>query len=108
MSQTQVSFPTPAFQPDVRTQETDVQAQESQTAAEKAEEARLIRRLQLMINMVILVIQQDRSMPVEQASEMVADARRAALSMFPDKALAFDLIFWPRLQRMMRERYRMQ
>jgi len=61
-----------------------------------------------MINMVILVIQQDRSMPVEQASEMVADARRAALSMFPDKALAFDLIFWPRLQRMMRERYRMQ
>jgi len=61
-----------------------------------------------MINMVMQVIQQDSSLPVEQASEMVADARRAALSMFPDKALAFDLIFWPRLQRLMRERYRMQ
>ena len=79
-----------------------------QTPAEKAEEARRIRRLQLMMTMVMQVIQQDRSLPVEQASEMVADARRAALAMFPDKALAFDLIFWPRLQRLMRERYRMQ
>ena len=79
-----------------------------QTPEEKAEESRRIRRLQLMMNMVMQVIQQDRSLAVEQASEMVADARRAALGMFPDKALAFDLIFWPRLQRLMRERYRMQ
>jgi len=28
--------------------------------------------------------------------------------MFPDKELAFNLIFSPRLQRLMRERYRMQ
>ncbi|WP_263350894.1 hypothetical protein [Acidicapsa acidisoli] len=82
--------------------------QETQTPEEKAEESRRIRRLQLMMNMVMQVIQQDRSLAVEQASEMVADARRAALAMFPDKALAFDLIFWPRLQRLMRERYRMQ
>ncbi len=82
--------------------------QEFQTPEEKAEESRRIRRLQLMMNMVMQVIQQDRSLPVEQASEMVADARRAALAMFPEKALAFDLIFWPRLQRLMRERYRMQ
>jgi len=81
---------------------------DAQTPEERAEEARRIRRLQLMMHMVMQVIQQDRSLPVEQASEMVADARRAALTMFPDKALAFDLIFWPRLQRMMRERYRMQ
>jgi hypothetical protein len=81
---------------------------QGQTAEEQAEEARRIRRLQLMMNMVMQVIQQDRSLPVEQASEMVSDARRAALAMFPDKALAFDLIFWPRLQRLMRERYRMQ
>jgi hypothetical protein len=84
------------------------QIDEIQTPEEKAEEARRIRRMQLMMNMVMQVIQQDRTLPVEQASEMVADARRAALAMFPDKALAFDLIFWPRLQRLMRERYRMQ
>ena len=94
-----------------RTQEDltqEVRTHEIQSPEEKAEEARRIRRLQLMMHMVMQVIQQDRSMPVEQASEMVADARRAALTMFPDKALAFDLIFWPRLQRLMRERYRMQ
>ena len=33
---------------------------------------------------------------------MVADTRRVALSMFPDKELAFNLIYWPRLQRLMR------
>lgn len=81
---------------------------ELQTQEEKTEESRRIRRLQLMMNMVMLVIQQDASLPVEQASEMCADARKAALAMFPDKALTFDLIFWPRLQRLMRERYRMQ
>jgi len=84
------------------------ESQPQQTLEEKADEARRIRRLQLMMNMVMLVIQQDRTLPVEQASAMVADARRAALKMFPDKSLAFDLIFWPRLQRLMRERYRMQ
>jgi hypothetical protein len=101
----------PAFQSESHPQNSQIQGvppQEVQTPEEKAEESRRIRRLQLMMNMVMQVIQQDRSLPVEQASEMVADARRAALAMFPDKALAFDLIFWPRLQRLMRERYRMQ
>ena len=35
-------------------------------------------------------------------------ARRAALSMFPDKELAYDLIYRPRLQRLMNERFRLQ
>jgi hypothetical protein len=39
---------------------------------------------------------------------MVADVRTLALGMFPDKELAFNLLLWPRLQRLMRERYRMQ
>jgi hypothetical protein len=86
----------------------DTEAYASQTPEQVLDEARRIRRLQLMMNMVMQVIQQDRSLPVEEASRMVADARSAALSMFPDKALAFDLLFWPRLQRLMRERYRMQ
>lgn len=79
-----------------------------QTATERAEEARLIRRMQWMIQMVMQVILQDPSLTVDEASRMVADARTAALAMFPDKELAFDMIFWPRLQRLMRERYRLQ
>jgi hypothetical protein len=80
----------------------------AQSPEELKEESRKIRRLQIMMSMVTQVIAQDSSLTVEEASEMVADTRKAALAMFPDKALAFDLIYWPRLQRLMRERYRMQ
>jgi hypothetical protein len=79
-----------------------------QSPEELQEEGRKIRRLQMVVNMVTQVIAQDPNLGVEEASEMVADTRRMALGMFPDKELAFNLIFWPRLQRLMRERYRMQ
>jgi hypothetical protein len=77
-----------------------------QTPEELKDEQRRLRRLQIMVNMVMSVIGQDPSMTVDEASEMVADTRRAALAMFPGKELAFDLIYRPRLQRLMRERFR--
>jgi hypothetical protein len=73
-----------------------------------ADEARRIRRLQIMISMVSSVICQDPSLTVEEASELAAGAKRAALAMFPDKELAYDLLYKPRLQRLMRERFRLQ
>ena len=82
--------------------------QPAQSPEELKEESRKIRRLQMVMNMVMQVIAQDSTLTVDEASEMVADTRRAALAMFPDKELAFDLIYWSRLQRLMRERYRIQ
>jgi hypothetical protein len=73
---------------------------------EQAEEQKLIRRLQMMMNMVMQVIAQDGSLTVEEASQMIADSRKAALAMFPGKELAYDLIWRPRFQRLMRERFR--
>jgi len=70
------------------------------------EENRKARRLQMMIGLVMNVISQGE-LPVEEASELVASAKRAALTLFPDKELAFDLIYRPRLQRLMVEKYRM-
>ena len=75
---------------------------------EHVEESRKIRRLQMMISMVMSVIGQDPDLTVEEASEMAANARRAALSMFPDKELAFDILYKPRLQRLINERFRLQ
>ena len=75
---------------------------------ESEEEAKKIRRLQLMMSMVMSVIGQDPSLTVEEASELAAGAKRAALAMFPDKELAFDLLYRPRLQRLMKERFRLQ
>ncbi len=75
---------------------------------EREEEARKIRRLQLMISMVMSVIGQDPNLTIEEASELAAGAKRAALAMFPDKELAYDLLYKPRVQRLIRERFRLQ
>jgi hypothetical protein len=72
------------------------------------EENRKIRRLQMMMNMVMSVLCQDEDLTIEQASELVANSKKAALAMFPDKELAYDLIYRPRLQRLMNERFRLQ
>ncbi len=73
---------------------------------EEIEEAKLIRRLQMMMNMLMQVIAQDSSLTLDDASQMIADSRRAALAMFPGKELAYDLIWRPRFQRLLRDRFR--
>ena len=83
-------------------------SQPVQTPAEKQEELRKIRRLQLMIDMVHSVLCQDPDLTLREASEMVANCKSAALAMFPDKELAFELIYKPRLQRVLIERFRLQ
>ena len=81
---------------------------DARSVLEQQREEKNLRRLQLMMNMVMSVIAQDSSLTYEDASEMIADSRRAALAMFPDKELAYDLIYQPRLQRLMRDRFRLQ
>ena len=71
-------------------------------------EGQKIRRLQIMISMVMSVIGQDPKLTIEEASELAAGAKRAALAMFPDKELAYDILYKPRLQRLIRERFNMQ
>jgi shikimate 5-dehydrogenase len=78
------------------------------TPEEIAAEAKKVRRLQLMMDLVMNVISQNDAMSVEEASELIASARRAALNLFPEKELAYDLIYRPRFQRLMTEKYRIQ
>jgi len=82
--------------------------EQPQTQAEVEDENRRIRRLQIMMSMVMSVISQDPSLTIEQASELVANTKRAALALFPDKEFAYDILYKPRLQRLMRERFRLQ
>src|SRR5205807_1326347 len=76
--------------------------------SEAQEEARKIRRLQVMMSMVMSVISQDPDLTIEEASEMAANTKRAALAMFPDKEFAYDILYKPRLQRLINERFRIQ
>ena len=48
-----------------------------------------------MIGMVMSVISQDHNLTLEEASELVAGAKRAALAMFPDKEFAYDILYKP-------------
>jgi hypothetical protein len=75
---------------------------------EQQEENRKIRRLQIMMSMVMSVLSQESDLTLEEASELVANSRRAALAMFPGKELAYDILYKPRLQRLMNERFRLQ
>ena len=83
----------------------EVRTEVAASAAERAEEQKLIRRMQMMMGMVMQVIAQDASLTIDEASQMIADSRKAALAMFPEKELAYDLIWKPRFQRLMRERF---
>ena len=79
-----------------------------QTPAELEEEDRKLRRLRIMMGMVMSVLCQDEDLTIEEASELVASSKRAVLNMFPDKEFAFDILYKPRLQRLIAERFRLQ
>ncbi len=71
-------------------------------------ERKKVRRLQWMMSMVMSTISQNDRMPVEEASELIASARKAALRMFPGKESTYDLLYRPRFQRLMQEKYNLQ
>ena len=72
------------------------------------EEGKLIRRMQLMMTLVMQTIAQDTSLTIDEAAQMIADSKKAALAMFPDKEFAYDILYRPRLQRLISERFRVQ
>lgn len=59
----------------------------------------------MMVGMTQSVLSQDPDLTLETASSMIANCRLAALAMFPGKELAFDLIYKPRLERVVKERF---
>jgi len=70
------------------------------------EENRKVRRLQIAVDLVLNLDAQS-DIPVEEASELVAQTRRFALNLFPDKAHVYDMIYQPKFKRLLVEKYRM-
>lgn len=71
-----------------------------------AEESRRLRRLQLTVRLAMNLISQG-NLPFEEASQLVAATRRVALNLFPGKEQVYDLIYQPRLQRLLAQKYRL-
>jgi hypothetical protein len=68
------------------------------------EENRKVRRLQIVVDLVMNVLWQS-DIPISEASEMVAETRRYAVHLFPDKEFTYDLIYAPRFRRLLFEKY---
>ena len=68
------------------------------------EENRKIRYLRFLVDFSILSIQQDVLL-LEEALARVEDVKRAACSLFPGKEEVFELIYRPRFNRVLEERY---
>ena len=77
---------------------------DTQIDTEKREQ----RRLQAMLQLLLATIQQDRSLTVDAAAQMVAHTRDSALRRFPGCETAYHLLWRPRIQRAMRERFQIQ
>lgn len=69
------------------------------------EENRKIRYLRFLVDFSILSIEQD-DLLFEEASELVEDVKRAACGLFPGKEEVFELIYRPRFNRVLQERFR--
>jgi hypothetical protein len=73
--------------------------------AEILEENRKVRRLQLVVDLMTNVLRQSE-MTVEEAAELVAATRKFALRLFPGEEQTYDMIYKPRFQRLLAEKYK--
>ncbi len=71
------------------------------------EENRKIRFLRFLVDFSLRSIQQD-DLLLEEALERVEDVKRAACSLFPGKEEVFELIYRPRFNRVLEERFGLQ
>mgnify|MGYP006268644433 CR=1 FL=1 len=71
---------------------------------EVREENRKIRYLRFLVDLSILSIQQD-DLLLKEAQEIVENVKRAACSLFPGKEETFELIYRPRFNRVIQERF---
>ena len=68
------------------------------------EENRKLRYLRFLVDFSILSIQQD-DLSLQEAQELVENVKRAACSLFPGKEETFELIYRPRFNRVIHERF---
>jgi hypothetical protein len=71
------------------------------------DEENRLKRLTFIIDLTSAVIRQ-ADLPLDDAQKLIADAKKKALELFPDKEATFELIYGSRLRRILSEKYRLQ
>ena len=73
---------------------------------EVQEENRKLKHLRFVVGLTMSVISQT-DISLGEAFDMVMAVRELALKLFPGKEVAFDLIYQPRFQRLLNERFQL-
>jgi hypothetical protein len=68
------------------------------------EEEKRMRRLRLVVNLTEAVLMQS-NLSLPEALQLMENTKKAALSLFPDKEFVYDLVYTPRFQRILHERF---
>ena len=71
------------------------------------DEEKRLRRLRLVIDLSLSLLMQ-ADLTLREAVNVVENAKKAALALFPDKGEVFDLVYAPRLKRVIRDRFVIQ
>jgi hypothetical protein len=71
---------------------------------ELRDEEKRLRRLRLVVDLAQAVLMQ-ADLTLREAFDIMDDAKKAALALFPDKGHVYDLVCAPRLKRIVRERF---
>jgi hypothetical protein len=88
----------------IKKKEGSFQMERELRETEIREENRKIRYLRFLVDFSILSIQQD-DLLLEEAQELVENVKRAACGLFPGKEETFELIYRPRFNRVIQERF---
>jgi len=70
------------------------------------EENRRIRTLRFLVDFSLAYLAQTK-LPFEETQAVVEGVKKQALRLFPEKEETFDLIYLPRFQRLLRDKYRL-
>ena len=69
------------------------------------EENRRLRRLRILVDLTLARLYQDPDLSLLDALQMTERCRDAALTLFPGKETAFELIYRPRFERVLYARW---
>ena len=70
------------------------------------EEERRVKTLRFLVDFTLAYLAQTK-LPLEEAQAVVAGVKKQALLLFPEKEETFDLIYLPRFQRLLRDKYQL-
>jgi len=69
------------------------------------DEEKRMRMLRFVVDLNLAILMQQADLTLREAFEIMKNTKKAALNLFPDKEQVYELIYAPRLRRIISERF---